>query len=144
MTTTMTKTLLGTIAILVGTLAFPASAHDTGHGTPGTLPPIGPHGGSYARLTRHFAEIVVRGSQVSVYILENDVRSVAPDATKVTATLEVPGGRTAVLKLTKQKAGKGYDAPVSIPRTARRVYFHITCYLDGKLEKGKILYEPRR
>jgi len=118
--------------------------HDDGHKSPDKLPPIGPHGGKYTKLTRHYGEIVVKGNRVTVYILEKDIKHVAEDATRVSIKLEIPKKSTKKLKLVKDKKGEGYSAKINIPKLARRVYFHIRCILDKKWEKGKILYEPKR
>jgi len=138
-----------TIVQLLGTAVLVAAfttlgAHEGGHKTPKTLPPFGPHGGQYAKLTKHYAEVVVRGNTARIYILERDIKAVAEDATGVSATLEVPRKFRKRLRLKKQKKTQAYLTRVRIPRGARRVYFHIRCKLDGKWEKGKILYEPRR
>jgi hypothetical protein len=118
-------------------------AHDEGHKTPDALPPIGPHGGKYAKMTRHFAEIVVRDGTVTVYILEPDVKFVAEDAADVTAAYEIPGKQPkTALPLTK--AGNGYRAAFRAPSGARRVIFYVGCSLDGKAESGQIDYEPGR
>ena len=127
---------------LVITMAGSALSHDDGHSSPDRLPPLGPHGGKYTKLTKHFSEVVVRGKKATVYILERDVKNVAEDATAVALWLEIPGkGKK---KLALKKRGEGYEATVKIPRKVRRVYFHISCKLDGKTERGKLLYEPRR
>ena len=118
-------------------------AHDEGHKRPDTLPPIGPHGGKYGQLTVHYGEVVVKAEQVTVYILERDIEHIAEDATRVGLAIEIPGKGKKVLKLSKQKDG-GYKAAVAIPSLVRRVYFYVSCVLDGKKETGKILYEPRR
>ena len=129
-------TLISTVSVIG------LQAHDDGHKSPRTLPPIGPHGGKYTKLSGHYGEVVVKGNQVKVYILEKDVKYVAEDAKRVSVLLEVPGKSKTKLKLTK--SGKGYSARINIPRNARRVYFHIKCMLDKKWERGKVLYEPRR
>lgn len=131
--------------ILTGVLAglFSLQAHDTGHSTPDKLPPIGPHGGNYTKLTRHYAEIVVNDNKVTVYILERDVKHVAEDAENVTVIMKVQRQGRKNLNLTQNKETLGYSAPVDIPRRARRVMFTISCELDGKKEKGTLLYETR-
>ncbi|MCB1319722.1 MAG: hypothetical protein KDK34_05695 [Leptospiraceae bacterium] len=116
-------------------------AHDEGHESPGTLPPVGPHGGNYAKMERHFAEVRVSGNRVTVYILEPDVKYVAEDAIDVGLVMELPGQPRRNLSL--QKVGEGYVANVDIPRTARRVLFHVSCSLDGNPESGTVQYEPR-
>ncbi|MEQ9363590.1 MAG: hypothetical protein RIF32_05070, partial [Leptospirales bacterium] len=79
---------LGVMQLFAASTAF---AHDEGHATPEQLPPIGPHGGKYGKMERHFAEAVVKGDSLTLYILEPDVKFVAEDATGVTAAYEVPG-----------------------------------------------------
>lgn len=129
------------ITMMIAILTTGISGHDEGHKLPDTLPPIGPHGGKFNKLTEHFAEVVVKGNQLRVYILEKDVKHVAEDASNVSASLEIPGKSKTTLNLIKSE--NGYTANINIPKTTRRVYFHIQCILDKKLEKGKILYEPR-
>ncbi len=75
----------GLAVLFIGITAL--GAHDEGHEVPDQLPPIGPHGGKYGKMERHFAEITVQGDTVTVYILEPDVKHVAEDATGVTAAL---------------------------------------------------------
>ena len=130
--------------LLAGCLAFTAqiSGHDEGHNAPNALPSIGPHSGRYAKLSKHFAEIVVSGETVTVYILEPDVKFVAEDATQVTLAAEIPGKGRTVLALSP--AGNGYSAAFKIPASARRVTFHVSCVLDGKKESGTIIFEPKR
>lgn len=118
-------------------------AHDEGHAPPDRLPPVGPHGGKYAKLEDHFAEVVVRGDQLSLYILEPDVKYVAEDATGVTAAYEVPG-KSPRRDIQLAKRGEGYSARLEIPKSARRVVFFVSCVIDGKRESGHVLYEPRR
>ncbi|MCP4136333.1 MAG: hypothetical protein GY754_35510 [bacterium] len=134
--------LITTVFFAITCMSMALLAHDDGHSSPDTLPVIGPHGGQYAKLTKHFAEVVVSGKTVTVYILEKDVKHVAEDASAVAAVMKIPGKAGKKLKLVKK--GKGYQAKIKIPRRTRRVYFHISCVLDGKKETGKILYEPRR
>ncbi len=117
--------------------------HDEGHATPGRLPPIGPHGGAYARLQKHFAEVVIRPGAVTLYILEPDVKYVAEDASSVTLAYEIPG-LVARRNLSIAREGAGYSATLQIPATARRVIFYAGCVLDGNAENGQIVYEPRR
>ncbi|MCR9145088.1 MAG: hypothetical protein NXI24_22810 [bacterium] len=134
------------LAVVGATLLFAATAiyaHDEGHATPEQLPPIGPHGGKYAQLERHFAEVVVQGGTLTLYILEPDVKHVAEDATGVTAAYQVPG-KLARRELKLSKSGTGYRAQISIPAGARRVVFFVSCVLDGQRESGRVLYEPRR
>ena len=135
------KSLRTLIILMIAILTTSISGHDEGHKLPDTLPPIGPHGGKYSKLTKHFAEVVVKGNLIRVYILETDIKHVAEDASSVSATLEIPGKGKTTLNL--MKSGDGYTTKINIPKTTRRVYFHIQCMLDNKLEKGKILYEPR-
>lgn len=129
------------IACALLLLAGPAFAHEEGHERPDQLPPVGPHGGEFALLERHFAEVVVRGNEVRIYILEPDVKHVAEDASGVTAVLEIPGQNKQSLSL--EKRGEAYVAQISIPPTARRVQFRISCVLDGRRESGVVQYEPR-
>ena len=119
------------------------AAHDEGHAVPDQLPPVGPHGGKFAKMERHFAEIVVRGDQVTVYILEPDVKHVAEDASGVTAAYAIPG-KVQKKELSLTKSGEGYTAKLTIPAGSRRVNFHVSCVLDGKRESGVVLYEPKR
>lgn len=128
--------------ILVTGMVGIGFGHDDGHNSPDRMPPFGPHGGKYTKLTRHYGEIVVRGRTVTVYILERDIKNVAEDATGVSLVLEIPGRSKKRLRLVKK--GEGYQATINIPRQTRRVYFHIRCVLDKKGEYGKILYEPSR
>lgn len=118
-------------------------AHDEGHTTPDQLPPIGPHGGKYSKMERHFAEITVSGDTLTVYILEPDVKHVAEDATGVTAAYEIPG-KSPRRELKLGKSGEGYTAKIQIVPGARRVNFYVSCVLDGKRESGRVIYEPKR
>jgi len=139
------KLLSGILTIILSIILIRGLyAHDDGHKSPKALPPIGPHGGKYSKLTKHFGEVVVKDNQVTVYILEKDIKNVAEDATKVSATLEIPGKLKKKLNLVKEEDGEGYIATIAIPKSTRRVYFHIQCMLDEMWENGKILYEPRR
>ena len=137
----MKRNLLYGLAVLL-LCAGGLGAHDEGHRPPSVLPPFGPHGGRYAKMTRHYAEIVVRGGKLTVYILEPDVKYVAEDATNVTAALALPGQPNRPLKLTQ--AGGGYSTALRLPPGTRRAYFVVSCVLDGKKESGRVLYEPRR
>lgn len=129
--------ILGLGFLLAG---FGLQAHDEGHRPPSSLPPFGPHGGRYAKMTKHFAEIVVRGKTLKVFILEPDVKYVAEDASSVTAALALPGKKAVALKLTK--AGDGYTATLDLPPGTRRAHIVVGCVLDGKQESGRVLYEP--
>ncbi|MEQ9366846.1 MAG: hypothetical protein RIF32_21580 [Leptospirales bacterium] len=131
---------IGALALFAATGVF---AHDEGHPTPGQLPPIGPNGGKYAKLERHFAETVVKGNTLTLYILEPDVKNVAEDATGVTAAYEVPG-KSSRREIKLKKSGAGYTATISIAPGARRVIFFVSCVLDGKRESGRVVYEPKR
>ncbi len=141
--------LTAVVTLFVTTIAAPPAfttaifAHDEGHATPDRLPPVGPHGGKYAKLERHFAEVIVRGDRLSLYILEPDVKYVAEDATGVTAAYEIPG-KQARREIRLAKSGESYTARLEIPRGARRVVFFVSCVIDGKRESGRVLYEPRR
>ena len=119
-------------------------AHDDGNKSPDKMPPFGPHGGKYTKLTTHYAEVVVRRKKVSVYILERDIKNIAEDASEVSIALEIPKRFKKKIKLNQNKKSLGYLGALSIPKRARRVYFHIRCVLDGKPEYGKLLYEPNR
>ena len=46
------------LAILAAlTLSFVSvAAHEEGHEAPGQMPPVGPHGGEYTRLTHHYGD----------------------------------------------------------------------------------------
>ena len=134
----------GGLAVLMLALSAGALfAHDEGHAPPKQLPPVGPHGGKYAKLERHYGEVVVRGSKVMIYILEPDVKYVAEDASKVTAAYEVPG-KVARKQLTLNKKGEGYEAEIAVPPGSRRIVFTIGCELDGIAESGTVQYEPKR
>lgn len=128
------------ISIVAATGVF---AHDEGHATPGQLPPIGPHGGKYAKMKRHFAEVVVKGNVMTLYILEPDVKFIAEDVSDVTAAYEVPG-KSPRREINLSKSGTGYTATISIAPGARRVIFFVSCVLDGKRESGRVVYEPKR
>lgn len=119
-------------------------AHDDGHKSPDKLPPFGPHGGKYTKLTKHFGEVVIKGNQITIYILERDIKNVAEDATQVSVTVEIPKKSKKKIKLVQNKKTLGYKGTVKLPKLARRVYFHIRCKLDGNWEKGRLLYEPNR
>ena len=129
--------------ILITAFAVELNAHDEGHARPDKLPPIGPHGGKYTELTRHYAEIVVKGNQVKLYILERDVKAVAEDATNVSLELEVKGKKRETVQLTQDKNDLGYAGTINIPSRTRVVHFHIKCMLDGKWETGKLLHEVK-
>lgn len=120
-------------------------AHDEGHKRPAEMPVKGPHGGAYGELTKHYAEVVVNDqlTEARVYILEKDIKNVAEDATKVTASLEIPRKETVKLTLEKGKDG-GYLANISIPKGTRVAYFQVTCVLDDKKEEGKITWEIKK
>jgi len=118
------------------------AAHDEGHEIPDTMPPVGPHGGEYTKLTHHFGEIVLRGNMVTVYILEADIKTVAQDASGIKLYYQVPGEARKSVSL--QKSGPGYRGQIQLPGTARRVTFTIECVMHGKPEKGSLNYEIRR
>lgn len=118
------------------------SAHEEGHEAPSQLPPVGPHGGEFTKLTHHYGEVVLQGNQATVYILERDIKYVAEDASNVGLSYQVPGGGKKTVTLTKQ--GEGYSGTVDLPAGTRRVNFFIECSLDGKREKGTLVYELKR
>ncbi len=130
------------MATMLVLFALESFANDEGHKLPDRLPPIGPHGGKYTKLTVHFAEVVVKNNKATVYILERDIKHIAEDASKVSVRLEIPRKGKQTLKLKQNKKTSGYETTISIPRRTRRAYFHIRCMLDNKWEKGKLLYEP--
>jgi len=134
----------GVTAVLIALVVIQGAlmAHEEGHTAPDQMPPFGPHGGNYTMLEKHYGEIVVRGGKITVYILEKDLTFVAEDATGVTLAYEMKGSAKKTVKLAKK--GDGYTANLSLPKTARRVTFHISCVLDGKKESGSVIYEPGR
>ncbi len=117
-------------------------AHEEGHEAPGQMPPVGPHGGEYTKLTHHYGEVVIKGNEATVYILEKDVKHVAEDATNVTLSYQVPGGGKKSVTLSAK--GEGYSGTLELPSGARRVTLFVGCSLDGKPERGTIIYEIKR
>lgn len=132
------------LAILAAlTLSFVSvAAHEEGHEAPGQMPPVGPHGGEYTRLTHHYGEAVITENQVMVYILEKDVKHVAEDATGVSLEYQIPGAGKKPVVLSKK--GDGYSGSIDVPSTTRRLTLFIECTLDGKKEKGSLIYEIKR
>ncbi len=116
-------------------------AHE-GHDKPDVLPPVGPHGGKYSKMGNHFAEVTVSGDMAMIYILEDDVKSAPANLGEVTAAIEIPGKGKTNLSLARMDGGM-FHASVSIPKNARRVYFHVNARVNGKAESAKILYEPK-
>jgi len=127
--------------VLFALFAAPIFAHDDHVEKPQELPPIGPHGGEYTQMDRHFAEVVVRGGEARIYILEPDVRQIAADASEVRVEVQIPGQPRRSLSLVKR--GDAYVARIEIPPTARRVQFFVACAIEGRRESGVIQYEPR-
>lgn len=129
-----------TVFIMMMSVFAAAYAHE-GHDKPDVLPPVGPHGGKYTKMVHHFAEVVVTGDMAMIYILEDDIKSTPEKLSDVKASLETPGKGTTSLKLSGTEGA--FHANISIPKNVRRVYFHISAKVDGKLESGKVLYEPK-
>lgn len=133
------KLTLLLLSLLVSGFAV-AQAHE-GHDKPNVLPPVGPHGGKFTKMKNHFAEVVVQGDMAMIYILEDDIKSTPEKLSDVKASLEIPGKGNTNLRLSSMDGA--FHANISIPKNVRRVYFQISAKVDGKLESGKVLYEPK-
>ncbi|HSV95945.1 MAG TPA: hypothetical protein VLM75_03310 [Spirochaetota bacterium] len=140
----MMKKNLTLAVLVVAALALPnlSRSHEGSFKDADTIPPFGPHGGRTLKLTRHFAEVVVKKSTVDVYILERDVKTVASDASGVTLSAAIPGKNAKSIPLSKK--GDGYTGAYIAPPSARRVIFTVNCVLDGKNETGTLQHEPRK
>lgn len=138
------KTIFVLAVLIMAAIGLPnaTQSHEGAFKALDTIPPFGPHGGRTLKLTRHFAEIVVKPKSVEVYILEGDIKTVAADAANVTLSAALPGKSAAAIPLSKK--GNGYTGQYTVPPAARRVLFTVTCMLDGKRETGTLQFEPRR
>ena len=111
------------------------------HKVPETLPPFGPHGGDYAKMSVHYFEILSKSREVSVYILEPDLLSVAEDAVVLSISVRSQYGKYNKIKF--QKNGKGYSGKYKIPTGKCLVYFQVSVKIDGKTEKGTVKLERK-
>lgn len=104
-----------------------------------TLPPFGPHGGDYAKMSVHYFEILSKSREVSVYILEPDLLSVAGDAVVLSISVRSQYGKYSKIKF--QKKGNGYSGKYKVPAGKGLVYFQVAVKIDGKIEKGTVKLE---
>ena len=125
--------LLGFILI-----TFNSFSHGN-HKAPDTLPPFGPNGGDYAKMTVHYFEIISKNREVNVFVLEPDLLSVAEDAVVLSIAVRSQYGKYSNIRF--QKKGKGYLGRYKVPTGKGLVYFQVSVKIDGKVEKGTVKLE---
>ena len=93
--------------VTILTLAFAPYAI-MGHGNHKVPEPtFGPHGGDYAKMSVHYFEILSKSREVSVFILEPDLLSVAEDAVVLSISVRSQYGKYSKIKFQKKEKGSG-------------------------------------